>query len=144
MASLRITLLDGFEARLGSGEAIDLHGRKTQALLAYLALPPGEPRSRDKLVALLWSDRGEQQARASLRQALVKLRRALDGLEPVPLVANRNTVSLDAGAIEVDVATFERAIAEGTPDSVGRVPSSSIRVICSTALRPSTRHSRSG
>ena len=120
MVSLRITLSGGFEVHSSSGEAIDLHGRKNQALLAYLALPPGESRSRDKLITLLWSDRGEQQARASLRQALVELRRAFDGLEPAPLVANRNAVSLDAGAIEVDVVTFERAIAEGTPDAVGR------------------------
>ena len=68
MASLRITLFGGFEARLGSGETVSLAGRKAQALLAYLALPPGETHSRDKLVALLWSDRGEQQARGSLRQ----------------------------------------------------------------------------
>jgi TolB-like protein/Tfp pilus assembly protein PilF len=115
-----MTLSGGFEARSGSGEAIELHGRKNQALLAYLAVAPGEPRSRDKLIALLWSDRGEQQARASLRQALVELRRALDGLEPAPLVADRDAISLDADAIEVDVATFERAIAEGTPDAVGR------------------------
>ena len=120
MVSLHITLSGGFEVRSGSGEAIDLHGRKNQALLAYLALSPGESCSRDKLVALLWNDRDEQHARASLRQALVELRRATNGLKPAPLVANRSTVSLDAGAIEVDVATFERAIAEGTPDAVGR------------------------
>ena len=58
MAALRIRLLGGFEILHGSGEAVSLSGRKTQALLAYLALPPGEPRARDKLTALLWRERG--------------------------------------------------------------------------------------
>ena len=120
MASLRITLLGGFEARLGSGEAIDLHGRKTQALLAYLALPPGEPRSRDKLVALLWSDRGEQQARGSLRQALAELRKALGDADPPPLVAGRDAVHLDAGAVEVDAVELERLVADGAPEALER------------------------
>ena len=120
MASLRITLLGGFEARLGSGEAIDLHGRKTRALLAYLALPPGEPRSRDKLVALLWSDRGEQQARGSLRQALAELRKALGDADPPPLVAGRDAVHLDAGAVEVDAVELERLVADGAPEALER------------------------
>ena len=120
MASLRITLLGGFEARLGSGKAIDLHGRKTQALLAYLALPPGEPRSRDKLVALLWSDRGEQQARGSLRQALAELRKALGDADPPPVVAGRDEVHLDAGAVEVDAVELERLVADGAPEALER------------------------
>ena len=120
MASLRISLLGGFEARLGTGKAIDLHGRKTQALLAYLALPPGEPRSRDKLVALLWSDRGEQQARGSLRQALAELRKALGDADPPPLVAGRDEVHLDAGAVEVDAVELERLVADGAPEALER------------------------
>ncbi len=120
MASLRITLLGGFDARLASGEAVDLHGRKTQALLAYLALPPGESCSRDKLVALLWSDRGEQQARGSLRQALAELRKALGDAHPPALVAGRDAVSLHAGAVEVDVTEFERLVDEGTPEALER------------------------
>ncbi|MDX1424561.1 MAG: hypothetical protein R3322_15555, partial [Kiloniellales bacterium] len=70
MATLRISLLGGFEAQLGSGRTLVLKGRKTQALLAYLALAPGRRRTRDELSALLWSDRGEAQARSSLRQSL--------------------------------------------------------------------------
>ncbi|MFD2430484.1 hypothetical protein ACFSUK_25205 [Sphingobium scionense] len=48
--------------------------RKACALLAHLALEPDRRASRDRLVGLLWSDRGEVQARASLRQALTDLR----------------------------------------------------------------------
>jgi len=74
MASLQIILLGGFQARV-SGREIDVPGRKERALLAFLAIPAGEPRSRDKLAGLLWSDRGDSQARESLKQALFKCSR---------------------------------------------------------------------
>ncbi len=42
MGSLRLTLFGGFQAQTNSGAAIALSSRKAQALLAYLALRPGE------------------------------------------------------------------------------------------------------
>jgi TolB-like protein len=81
---------------------------------------PGVPQPREKLTALLWGDRAEEQARGSLRQALAELRRALDGVEPMPLVTDRDSVFLDARAVEVDVTAFENAIAESGPDALAR------------------------
>src|SRR5947208_3845721 len=49
---------------------------KNLALLAYLALEPGS-HSRESLAALLWGESPEQAARASLRQALRRLRAAV-------------------------------------------------------------------
>ncbi len=74
---LRIRLFGGFEARSGDGPTIELPTKKTQALLAYLAIHPGEARTRERVADLLWSDRGDAQAKASLRQALTALRKAL-------------------------------------------------------------------
>ena len=112
MTSLHLTLLGGFQARLGSGPALSLPTRKAQALLAYLALPPGRAHPRDKLATLLWGDSPEGQARNSLRQALFALRRAL----PAGGVrVDGDAVALDPAAVEVDVAAFERGVAEGTP-----------------------------
>lgn len=48
--------------------------RKACALLAHLAISHGRRATRDRLIGLLWSDRGEDQARASLRQILTELR----------------------------------------------------------------------
>jgi DNA-binding SARP family transcriptional activator len=70
MTSLELVLLGGFQVR-AAGQAIDVSGRKERALLAVLAMPPGEQRSRDKLAGLLWSDRGDKQARDSLKQAVL-------------------------------------------------------------------------
>ena len=108
MPGLHLKLLGGFEARLASGQPLDIAARKTRALLAYLALPTGRPHSRDKLVGLLWSDRSDEQARNSLRQALAELTRALSAFEPSPLVKGRDTLALDAGAVEVDALLLER------------------------------------
>ncbi len=49
--------------------------RKARALLAILATSPEQLVSRERLIGLLWSERGETQARASLRQTLAELRR---------------------------------------------------------------------
>src|SRR5262249_61465811 len=97
---LQVRLLGGFELRSGHGCDVAPPGRKVRALLACLALSLGKPWPREKLMALLWSDRGEEQARASLRQALAELRRALG--EPSPLRAEHDTVSLDPAVIALD------------------------------------------
>jgi hypothetical protein len=41
---LELVLLGGFQAR-AAGQVIDVSGRQERALLAVLAMPPGEPRS---------------------------------------------------------------------------------------------------
>jgi DNA-binding SARP family transcriptional activator len=107
MASLRIGLLGGFDFRLASGADIALPTRKSRLLLAYLAMAPGRMQPRAKLMGLLWSDRAEPQARASLRQELHALRSALAGIALPVLRIEGDAVALDAGAVEVDAVEFE-------------------------------------
>src|SRR5215470_1476058 len=111
MLRLRLKVLGGFEARIGSGQPLDIAARKTRALLAYLAVPAGRSHTRDKLTGLLWSDRGDDQARNSLRQALTELGRILADIEPSPLVKGRGTLLLDPEAVEVDAMLFARLAA---------------------------------
>ncbi|MEZ5832540.1 MAG: BTAD domain-containing putative transcriptional regulator [Dongiaceae bacterium] len=119
MTSIEILLLGAFQLRKG-GAAIDLPGRRERALLAYLSMPAGEARSRDKLAGMLWSERGDKQARDSLKQAVLRLRKALDGAGSDALQSAREFVTLDAVAVSIDVAQFEQLIRTGTPDSVAR------------------------
>jgi DNA-binding SARP family transcriptional activator/tetratricopeptide (TPR) repeat protein len=115
MARLILTLLGGFRAHLDPGTPLAFPTRKAQALLAYLAMPPGPAHPRDKLASLLWGSTMETTARTSLRQTLYGLRRCLRGADGRPLHADGDAVFLDPAALTVDVAEFERRVAEGTP-----------------------------
>jgi DNA-binding SARP family transcriptional activator len=119
MARLLVTLLGGFEVRSASGPPLALPSRKIQALLAYLARQPGRPVARDTLAALLWGDTSDRQARKSLRQALYVLRKALPGNSPA-LRVDAGHFMLDSAYLESDVAEFERAVADGSPEALER------------------------
>ncbi len=86
-------------------------------MLGFLAVTPGVPYSRDKLATLFWSESGDRQARDSLKQALLRLRRSFQSLSINPLVTNRQSVSLDHAGVEVDVVTFESLLGEATPEA---------------------------
>ena len=120
MTALRLTLLGGFEAQRASGESLAFPRKKAQALLAYLALHPDEQQPRDKLAALLWGDASSRRARHSLRQALVTLRQSLPQTSPSCLIEDGDSVALSGRHVEVDVAIFERAVADAIPESLAR------------------------
>lgn len=85
-----------------TGADVRPRGRKARALLAYLALHPGKPISRDRLCGLLWGDRADEQARASLRQTLFELRPFSKGDRPL-IEAGRETIMIAAEAVETDI-----------------------------------------
>lgn len=122
MASLTLALLGGFQGRLGASTPLTLPTRKTQGLLAFLALPAGRSHPREKLASLLWGGMREPQARSGLRQSLFTLRKAL-GAEPPALLIDGETVALNPACVTVDVVEFERQIAEGTPAALERATS---------------------
>src|SRR5262245_21613138 len=121
MAQLTISLLGGFQARLDGGPLLALPA-KAQALLAYVSARPGQAHPRDKLAALLWGDTGQAQARSNLRHTLFTIRQAVRGLSPGVLVAEAQAVALETAAVDVDVLTFEKLVAEGTAEAIERAP----------------------
>jgi DNA-binding SARP family transcriptional activator len=114
---LSIALLGGFQARLDTGQVLDMRARKAHALLAYLALPAGRAHPRDALAALLWGEESQTRARHRLRQALLVLRHALEPVKEA-LRIEADSIWLDPGRVEVDVAIFERLVEVGTPDAL--------------------------
>jgi TolB-like protein/DNA-binding SARP family transcriptional activator len=116
MSGLELRLLGGYEGRLPSGEALALPTRKAWALLAFLALHPGREMSRERLATLLWSQRFDEQARASLRQTLYELRSGLGEQHAGLVVAKRDTVCVQADGMEVDVQRLERALGGADAD----------------------------
>jgi DNA-binding SARP family transcriptional activator len=119
MATLSVMLLGGFQARIDGGPALSLPTRKAQALLAYLALPPGRAHSRDKLAALLWGGIRDESARASLRQALFSIRKALADAGSA-LRQDGDALALDPTSVDVDAALFERTVKDATPEALQR------------------------
>ncbi len=115
MPLLRLRLLGGFEARIGS-KALALP-RKGEALLAYLALAPATTHSRSKLAALLWGDTGDDDARNNLRQVLFRMRRVFGRTSNV-LTLSGELVGLDRRAVRSDVATFRRLVADGSDEAL--------------------------
>ncbi len=115
MTALTVRLLGGFEARLGASPPVQFPTKKARALLAYLAFRPGVAHSRDEVADLLWSTRGDEQARGSLRRTLSDLRKALPLANGEWLVSDGDILMLDGGSVDVDVARFERLAADGGP-----------------------------
>ena len=118
MVVLRLVLFGGLRASFGQGQPVTLPTRKAQALLAYLASPPGRAHPRDKLASLLWGDSREREARTSLRQALYAIRRTLASIEPPIVRLADSAVSLEPDTVDVDVVTFERGVGGGTPETL--------------------------
>jgi TolB-like protein len=112
LAACGLTVLGGFGLRSGDGRELALSTRKDRLLLAYLALNAGRPLARDRLAGLLWADRGETQARDSLRQSLAAIRHAFRQANLDPVVSDRDTARFVPDGIDIDAAAFERLAGE--------------------------------
>ncbi|MFN4143951.1 BTAD domain-containing putative transcriptional regulator [Aestuariivirga sp.] len=112
MAGFRLSLLSEFALSAPGGRAVAITSKKNRALLAILALSPGQSVTRERLAGLLWGDRGEEQARNSLRQSLAVLRKELgpDGSELVRSQDEALKLQLAAAAVDVlDVVANTRS-----------------------------------
>ncbi len=76
MMSVEVSLLGSFNI-MCEGKPLHIRSRRGRGLLALILISKGRSVPRDRAAALLWPDRSEAQSRASLRQELTTLRRAL-------------------------------------------------------------------
>ncbi|MEA2427933.1 MAG: hypothetical protein QOF37_1561, partial [Thermoleophilaceae bacterium] len=111
---LSVRLVGGPLVEVDGAEVAAPASRRAWALLAWLALSPGE-HPRSEVAAAFWPDVLDQSARASLRSAVWALRRALGEAGAPHLIATRDRVGL-VGAW-VDVAEAERLTADGELES---------------------------
>ena len=106
---LQLRLLGPFEFRRDDGSAVALPGRQSVAILACLALADYFIVARERLAELIWAGRGTEQANGSLRQELVRLRRAI-GEEVLPAAGTTaQPVRLDRTLSRSAVAGFSIA-----------------------------------
>ena len=122
MTQLRLQLLGDYQIHDQTGALVTLSAKKSQALLAYLAVKPSQRVSRDKMANLLWSSTGPEQARQSLRQLLSTLRKELSAISPDQklLIEESDFLGVDGAIIVADVAELEVLLATGTEDALAQ------------------------
>jgi TolB-like protein len=112
---IAVHLLGELEVKSPAGARLSVPGRRAAALLVCLA-DPNSAWTREQISSLLWPDRGIPQGRASLRQELSRLRRAL-GLpasEPVELGGG---LRFSPEHVMFDLAEFRAAVEAGDRDA---------------------------
>jgi DNA-binding SARP family transcriptional activator len=98
----------------GTDRVIELSGSwRARSLFAWLALNPGS-HPRGDLAARFWPDVLDSSARASLRNALWALRRALGADASNALIASRDRVGLQGPpCVWVDATAFSEYLSAG-------------------------------
>ncbi len=99
---VELSLLGDFSVKVDS-RTVELRNRKTQALLACLALQDSHRILRERLVGLIWSEVDEERARGSLRQALHALREGLATAGCDIIEADKTQVALRRDAVSIDI-----------------------------------------
>ncbi|MEK1930446.1 MAG: BTAD domain-containing putative transcriptional regulator, partial [Pararhizobium sp.] len=112
---MRIRLLGGLDVTSPDQGQVRFATRKTSLLFAALVLAGGRAYRREQLSEAFWPGRGNGQARNSLRQALVDIRRSFPAGKDATLYieGDQETVALVAGPEEADISVFDRKLAEG-------------------------------
>src|ERR1700691_1473687 len=105
---VRLCLIRQMEAWAVNSETVLPTGPKTRALLAAIALSAPRPALRGRLAELLWSRRPEEQARASLRQEIQLLLKALAPAKTEILHVTRDHLSLAPDVTWIDVGEIMR------------------------------------
>jgi len=119
---IRLRLLGQFGVFDESASApIRLSTKKACALLAFVALSPGQSVGRERAASLLWGSCSDRLARQSLRQALVRLRKELPS--PDLLETETDRIKLQNGALTVDVLELQSLSASSQIDDLRRAVS---------------------
>ncbi|MDT8280951.1 MAG: hypothetical protein RQ806_10455, partial [Erythrobacter sp.] len=106
-----------FRLDTAGGAPLLLSNRRGTLLVALLCLQSDRRLDRETLCQILWPDRFQTQAKASLRQCLLDLRHQFenDGLGNL-LIVTRSAVALDRNFLLSDLGMLEDALAKGNAD----------------------------
>jgi DNA-binding SARP family transcriptional activator/TolB-like protein len=86
------------------GHDVAISGRKARALIGHLAMSERLEATRERIVGLLWSESDEERARASLRQSLVEIRRALSAAGFLGLNSDKQAIGFASDTVQIDLA----------------------------------------
>ncbi len=116
---LVISLLGPLHVLIDGHRPAEFTSDKVRDLLAYLAAQPERPHRREMLAGLLWPESPERSARASLRNALARLRHAIDDhhADPPLLTVTYQTILFSPSSqSRLDIAEFERLLLQPPTD----------------------------
>lgn len=108
---LHLHLLGPFRLLQGDQPVAGFDQARLQHLLAYLALHPAAPVSRQQLAFAFWPDTTDQQALKNLRTLLTRLRKALPNADRYVTVSTQTLHWRPDAPVTLDVAEFEAAVA---------------------------------
>jgi DNA-binding SARP family transcriptional activator/TolB-like protein len=111
-ARIHVRLLGGFEIALDDTLPIRLSTKKVCGLVAFLVTNRKQAATREELATLLWGSCSDQQARQSLRQALLLLRKDLGST--TALASDKEVIRLQPRMWSADSLDFEKLAASGT------------------------------
>ena len=100
---IHFQLFGGFRALQEDGSPLRTLGRKSECLICLLALSDDLEVTREKAAGIIWSDHGEDQARASLRQELSQIRRILGN---DIIIATKRSIRLVPEQLSIDALEF--------------------------------------
>lgn len=141
MAQLSLFLFGALRIHSGDAPVSGFRTQKERALLIYLAVEAQRLHQREALAELLWPERPEGMARATLRQAITGLRRALGETPGSPhfLCVSRETLQIDAQKdLWLDTAAFNahlRAVQQHTHPAAPGKPGGEMCPACTQHLQ---------
>jgi YVTN family beta-propeller protein len=110
--AVEIRLLGPLEVA-ADGRVLQLGGGRQRALLAMLALRPGEVVSSDALIDALWGETPPPTVHKALQNLVSRVRRAVDPLETGVIVTRQPGYLLSLPEDAIDVRRFERLSQQG-------------------------------
>ena len=120
MTEWNLKLFGEFQLSSSDGTPITALGRRDRAVLTYLALSPSQSESRERLAALLWSNRADEQARHSLALSTAVIRKALGDTDKNVVLSEPDSLAIDRTNFDVDVLAFRELVDEGTRESLSK------------------------
>lgn len=115
---LTIVVIGGLALEV-DGKPVRTQSRKAEVLLACMALAGNGRMSRQKASELLWSDSSEEAGRASLRQAVMSIKRALNASGFSGFSPGRDQLELDLGDVDIDAADLLAGVRSGKLPDLG-------------------------
>lgn len=128
-ARLEVRLLGGVEIILDGRRLRAFNSLRLQRFLALIVLRR-DPQHRSRLAFELWPDSDEPQARTNLRKLLHDLRHSLPDIGEFVEIDNETVRWIASGPSEVDVLSFQDAMAAGDFELAARLYSGDLLPAC--------------